>query len=73
MNREEAVSFMTTIAADHLIEVPAAEDGTDVNLDALVAACVGRFGLGRESVPLTMWDWAIDAAARYYSTKQALS
>ncbi len=66
MNRDQAVSFMTTIAGDHLIVNPATDDGTDVDLDALVGACVARFDLERESFPLVIWDWAIDAAARYF-------
>ncbi len=68
MTRNQAVEFMTTIAADHLYENPATDDRTDVDLDALVRACVDRFDLNREGLPLAVWDWAIDAAARYYST-----
>ncbi len=68
MNREQAVSFMTTIAGEHLYDNPATGDGTDVDLDALVGACVDRFDLDREGLPLAIWDWAIEAAARYYST-----
>ena len=69
MDRAEAVSFMTAIAGEHLIEVPAADNGTDVDLDALVGACAERFNLQRESVPLELWNWAIDAAARYFRTR----
>ncbi len=71
MNREQAVNFMTTIAGDHLIEVPSTDDGTDVDLDALIGACAKRFDLDRESVPLSMWNWAIDARARYYRRIEA--
>lgn len=66
MNRKQAVDYMTTIAREHVIESAWTDDGTDVDLDALVGACVEHFGLDRESFPLSIWDWAIDAAALFY-------
>ena len=66
MTRDQAVNFMTTIAGEHIVANPFADDGTDVDLDGLVRTGVEHFGLEREAAPLAMWDWAADAAACYY-------
>ncbi len=71
MTRDQAVTYMTTIADQHVVTNPFTDDGTDVNLDGLVWACVEHFGLDREATPLAMWDWAADAAARYYRALDA--
>ncbi len=71
MTKDHAVNYMTMIAVEHLITSPFTDDGTDVDLDGLVGACVEHFSLGREAAPLKMWDWAADAAARYYRSIEA--
>lgn len=68
MNREETVAWMTSVAAEHLVEVPECEFGVDVNYESLVAAAAEHFGVV-ERMPLEAWNWAIDAAARYFQER----
>lgn len=66
MDRERIVAYMTSVAGEHLVEVPACDLGIDVDLDSLVAASARHFGLDAERLPLKLWDFAIDAAARFF-------
>lgn len=69
MDRERIVAFMTSVAGEHLVEVPECEFGFDVNYDSLVAAAAEHFDI--ERMPLEAWGWAIDAAARFFRSYES--